>query len=102
MPKYSFETCCPVCLDTEHKYCWEHSEDEGSIDIWDNCDLQCDYCGEKDFILYWYFNCQTSKHNAYKKIKKIQTIAAISQIASCEGLTSKVKMKMLNILYNSK
>jgi len=99
MPMYRFKTCCPVCLNPD-KYLWEHSDDDGDIYIWHNCQLQCNYCGEKSSILYWQFNCKTSGHHTYKSCNKMQIIAAVSQIASLDNISGEIKRDMLNALYD--
>ena len=43
MPRYRFYTICPVCLEGD-KFYWVHAKDDGDDYIWDNCDLQCDSC----------------------------------------------------------
>lgn len=100
MPRYRFKTICPICLN-DQKYNWLHGNDEGKLYIWQNCNLQCNECSKMSFILNWKFNCLTLKHHTYEEPNGIHLIAAISEIASIDGINGPVKKEMLELLYNS-
>ena len=97
MSRYRFHTVCPVCLENE-KFYWVHAEDEGDDYIWDNCDLECDKCKHRSFILKHKFKCGRNNHNTYKSIDKYDLIAAISQVFNISGLTGTTRRNMLEII----
>lgn len=99
MPRYRFRTICPICLN-DKKFNWCHGTDEGNLYIWHNCKLQCNECSKMSFILNWKFNCLTINHHTYEQSNGIQLIAAISEIASIEGIDGSVKKEMLEIIYS--
>ena len=48
MSRHRFYTICPVCMEGD-KFYWVHSYDNGDDYIWDNCDLECEYCRNRSF-----------------------------------------------------
>lgn len=97
MSRYRFHTVCPVCLENE-KFYWVHSEDNGADYIWDNCDLECDKCKNRSFILEHQFNCGRKNHNTYESIDLYDLISVISEVSNIEGLNGPARKNMLNIL----
>lgn len=100
MPRYRFYTICPVCLEGD-KFYWVHAKDDGDDYIWDNCDLQCDSCKNRSFILKHKFKCGMNNHNEYESIDKYQLISAISQISNIPDLNGPTRKNMLKILQDN-
>ena len=95
MSRYRFYSNCPVCLEDERFY-WVHACDDGDDYIWDNCDLECDKCKSKSFILHHRFKC--GKHNEYKEVDAFQLVEAISSLANIPNINSDTRRKMRDIL----
>lgn len=97
MPRYRFYSNCPICLDNERFY-WVHSKDNGDDYIWDNCDLECDKCHNRSFILDHKFMCGMNNHNEYEKPDAYGLIEAISNIANIPNIPNEARRKMREIL----
>lgn len=100
MPKYRFYTICPVCFEGD-RYYWVHADDKGDDYIWDNCDLECNSCHNRSFILKHKFKCGMKDHNSYESIDKYSLISAISQLSNIPDLTPGSRKAMLKILRES-
>lgn len=97
MSRYRFHTICPVCMEGE-RFFWVHSEDEGDDYIWDNCDLQCDKCKNRSFILNHKFKCGRNNHNEYEEIDAFDLIEALSSITNIPDLNGSTRKNMCKIL----
>ena len=97
MSRYRFYSCCPICLEDERFY-WVHACDDGDDYIWDDCDLECDKCKSKSFILHHRFKCGKKNHNEYKEVDAFQLVEAISSLANIPNLNGATRRKMLDIL----
>jgi len=97
MSRYRFYSNCPVCCD-EERYFWVHATDDGDDYIWDDCDLECDKCKNKSFILHHRFKCGMNNHNEFKEVDAYALIEAITSLANIPGLNGPTRVKMRNIL----
>jgi hypothetical protein len=97
MPRYRFYSCCPICLENE-KFYWVHSKDDGDDYIWDNCDLECDKCHNKSFILKHKFKCGMNNHNEYESVDASDLIYALSMTANIPDLSAETRRNMRDIL----
>lgn len=99
MPRFRFYSNCPVCCD-EDRYFWVHAKDDGDDYIWDDCDLECDKCHNKSFILHHRFKCGMNNHNEYQEVDAYALIEAITSLANIPGLNGPTRRKMRAILVN--
>ena len=83
MTRYRFYSNCPVCCD-EQRFYWVHATDNGDDYIWDDCDLECDKCKNKSFILHHRFKCGMNNHNEYKEVDAYALIEAITSLATSD------------------
>ena len=97
MSRHRFYTICPVCMEGD-KFYWVHSDDNGDDYIWDNCDLECEYCRNRSFILNHKFKCGYNNHNEYESVDIYDLISAISQVGNIPTLSASTRRNMLRIL----
>ena len=94
MPKFLFKTNCPICLDSEIIQ-WTHSNCGGDQYIDENCDLICEKCNDRTFILDKTFKCNNLNHKNYYKPDVYNVIAILARITNIPKFT---KINMLNLL----
>ena len=94
---FRFYSCCPICFDEERFY-WVNAYDNGDDYIWDDCDLECDKCKNRSFILHHSFKCGKNNHNEYEQADAYALIDAISALANIPGLNGPTRVKMRKIL----
>ena len=100
MPRYRFYSGCPIC-DEDERFYWVHACDDGDDYIWDDCDLECDKCKSKSFILHHRFICGKNNHYEYQKLDAFQLVEALSCLANTANipnLNGATRRKMLDIL----
>lgn len=84
MTKWLFNTSCPACSN-QSKSQWVHKDCNGNIYIYEDGDLQCDYCSKSGFILDWKFACENHRSeyrepNIHSVLRAIATILQMNSI----------------------
>ena len=98
MSSYPFIGPCPSC-GGDKKFRWLHSSCYGSISINEYCDLECNNCTTKSFIINWKFECERHRGDPLR-VNGFQLIDAISHVCRNSGVTDYIRKKMINILNN--
>ena len=70
MPKWVFKSPCPACPPGPNNTAssWTRVSCGHTVYIWDDCDLECDKCHNKSFILHHRFKCGMNNHNEYQEV----------------------------------
>ena len=97
MPKFLFKTNCPICLDSEIIQ-WTHSNCGGDQYIDENCDLICEKCNDRTFILDQTFKCNNLNHKCYNEPDAHNVIAILSDLRNIPELDSYTRRNMLKLL----
>jgi len=98
MSSYPFIGPCPSCGGNK-RYNWTHYDCGGLISINEFCDLKCNSCDTKSFIMNWKFEC--GKHRGDPiRVNGFQLIDSISHVCRNSNIPDYIKRRMINILNN--